>query len=112
MFEYPFEKYHYYVGKNKVVALSTYEGRTVRGIAKCDPKDKFDVEAGMKLAAARCNRKIAQKRFHRASVELRKSEDAMAQAAQRNKDMRLYFEDAAAALDKAILTLRDTLDVM
>ena len=45
MFEYPYEKYHYFSdGRTKVVALSTYAGKPIRGIAKCDPQDKFNAE--------------------------------------------------------------------
>ena len=59
-------KYKYVVMPTKVIALSTYAGRTVRGIAKCHPNDNFDEEYGKKLAAARCNAKIAEKRYARA----------------------------------------------
>lgn len=59
-------KYKYVVMPTKVIALSTYAGRTVRGIAKCHPNDNFDEEYGKKLAAARCNAKIAEKRYVRA----------------------------------------------
>ena len=58
--------YKYVVMPTKVIALSTYAGRTVRGIAKCHPNDTFDEEYGKKLAAARCNAKIAEKRYARA----------------------------------------------
>ena len=58
--------YKYVVMPTKVIALSTYAGRTVRGIAKCHPNDNFDEEYGKKLAAARCNAKIAEKRYARA----------------------------------------------
>lgn len=61
-----FTNYRYVITPNKVIALSTYAGRTVRGIAKCHPNDVFDEEAGKALAAARCNEKIAAKRYARA----------------------------------------------
>ena len=32
-------KYKYYTAGNKVIAVSTYAGKTVKGVAKCDPKD-------------------------------------------------------------------------
>ena len=38
-----FTNYTYYTNnKDIVVALSTYAGKNVRGIAKCDPRDEFD----------------------------------------------------------------------
>ena len=61
-----YDNYKYVVTPNKVIALSTYAGKVVRGIAKCSPQDEFDVDYGMKLAAARCNLKVAQKRLKRA----------------------------------------------
>ena len=58
--------YKYVVTPDKVIALSTFAGCTVRGIAKCHPNDDFDEEYGKKLAAARCNEKISAKRYARA----------------------------------------------
>ena len=75
MFNYPIEKYQFYTTKNKVVAVSTYAGKTVRGIAKADPRDNFDLEAGKKLAAARCAARIAMKRKSRAQKEFDKARD-------------------------------------
>ena len=64
---FPKDKYRYYTDeKSKVVAVSSYAGRTVRGIAKCNPNDEFSPEFGKELAAARCNAKIAKKRSERA----------------------------------------------
>jgi hypothetical protein len=63
---YPLEKYKYYQAGNKVIAVSSFAGRTVRGVAKCNPKDEFDLEKGKKLAAFRCNEKVARRRFARA----------------------------------------------
>ena len=60
-------KYSFYTdGKTKVVAVSTYAGKTVRGVAKCDVNDTFSLEKGKELATARCNEKIAKKRLTRA----------------------------------------------
>ena len=60
-------KYNFYTDeKTKVVAVSTYAGKAVRGVAKCDVNDTFSLEKGKELAAARCNEKIAKKRFTRA----------------------------------------------
>lgn len=43
----------------RVVAVTTYKGRTVRGVAVCSPEDEFDVQYGCDLAIARCEVKIA-----------------------------------------------------
>lgn len=42
-------------GRHVVVAVSRHAGRVVKGYAKCSLDDKFDMETGKKLAAARCN---------------------------------------------------------
>lgn len=94
MFEYPMEKYRFYSTTNKVVAVSTYGGKTVRGVAKCDPKDSFDYEKGRELAAARCGLKIAAKRTKRADNQLKKSVAAFAKAQKHMEDMNEYYEDA------------------
>lgn len=68
---FPLSKYHFYTTKdNETIAVSTYAGKTVRGKAKVDPRDKFDPEFGKQLAAARCNEKIARKRKNRAKSKL------------------------------------------
>lgn len=56
-------KYSYFTnGKDTVVAVASYAGKRVRGVAKCSDKDEFDLAKGKKLAAARCNLKIAKMR--------------------------------------------------
>ena len=71
---YPLEKYHYYTyrradGAMVVKAVSTYAGQNIFGKAVCHPNDKFDLEKGKELAAARCNEKVAERDF----VEHRRS---------------------------------------
>lgn len=63
---FPIEKYHFIKTRNKIIAMSTFAGKTVKGVAKLNPKDEYDEEFGKRLAAARCNLKIAQKRCKRA----------------------------------------------
>lgn len=60
--------YSYYIDEKnkKVIAVSTYAGKVVKGIAKADPVDNFNLEFGKKLAAARCNEKISKKRMIKA----------------------------------------------
>lgn len=95
-------KYKFYNdGKNKIVAVSTYAGKTVRGVAKCDPRDDFDMTKGEDLAMARCAEKIAAKRMHRAQKELAKAEHAATLAKRRVDKMKNYLNDSAAALKVA-----------
>ena len=50
---YPIEKYKFYTNGSRVIAVSTYAGKTVRGVAVCHAGDTFSLEKGKKLAALR-----------------------------------------------------------
>ena len=101
------DKYTFYTTKNKVIAVSTYAGKVVRGVAKCDPRDEFDLEKGKELAAARCGEKIAAKRFKNASRKYKEACD-MRDAAQRKVDkMIIYKLDSANAYQVAKDKLKD-----
>ena len=60
-------KYKYIVTGNKVIAISSFAKKPVRGIARCMDSDTFNEENGKKLATLRCNEKVAAKRYKRAS---------------------------------------------
>lgn len=92
---YPLEKYQYFTdGKSKVYAVSSYAGRTIRGMASLNPEDTFDLEKGKKLAALRCAVKIADKRIKRADSKLYAAEVMAAQAENHLEDMQAYFKNA------------------
>ena len=96
-----YNNYKYIETPNKVIALSTYAGKTVRGIAKCHPNDTFDAEFGRKLAAARCNAKIAAKRAANAQKKYWVVHDEYLKA---NRDLLKfgqYYTDAVAQLQDA-----------
>lgn len=88
-------------GKDTVCARSTYAGKTVKGYAKCDPRDEFDIEKGKKLAAARCNLKIAEKRKMRAGNKYIQASVEADQAAEYFDRMKQYFMDADDQVDEA-----------
>lgn len=78
---YPIEKYDFKVYEKTnedgtkssvVVAISKYAGKIVKGVAKCSQDDAFSLEAGKKLAAARCDFKVCLKRHRRASQKKHK----------------------------------------
>ena len=110
--KYPLDKYKFYQFKNEkggttVTAASTYAGRTVKGYAKCDPKDQFSIEKGKELAAARCNLKIAEKRRDRASKKYLEATQAVIEANAYFDKMKQYFMDADDQVDEAAEELRD-----
>ena len=91
-------KYIYNITDNKVVCVSHYAGKAVRGIAKCDPSDEFVEEKGIELSQARCDQKIASKRVNRAKMKVAEAE-AMLEAAQKHLEhMRCYFTESVAEL--------------
>ena len=106
------DKYKFYQFKNEnggttISAVSTYAGRTVKGYAKCDPRDNFNVEKGKELAAARCNLKIAEKRRDRASKKYLEATQAVIEANAYFEKMKQYFMDADDQVDEAAAELRD-----
>lgn len=102
MKDYPREKYKIFTGPNKVIAVSTYAGRVVRGVAKCAPGDTFDIEKGKDLAIARCAVKIAEKRLRRAAKKRNEAEFAIHEANAHYDRMTAYCSDSYAALDAAL----------
>ena len=63
-------RYKYYKdSKGKVIAVSSYAGKAIRGVAKCNPNDSFDEDVGKQLAQLRCDVKIADKRIKRAQAQ-------------------------------------------
>ena len=91
---YPIEKYRYYTNGQRVIAVSTYAGKTVRGVAACNPNDTFSMEKGKALAAARCALKIANKRLNRAIRKENEANDAFYQAQRHLDKMTTYASDA------------------
>ena len=107
-----FTNYRYYKAGDKVIAVSTYAGKTVRGVAICSPDDAFDLEFGKKLAAARCNEKVAAKRYERANSKMNNLlnqendlQDALHKAADYYHDSFLAYNEAAQAVDQLIASL-------
>lgn len=102
-----FDRYNYVVipEKKKVVAYSTYAGQSVRGVAKCAPDDEFDVEFGKKLAAARCDVKVARKRLKWALERRDVAWDNFIKAEDWLMKEEDYVDDANSALTEAEVEL-------
>lgn len=99
-------KYASFVNKNgqKVIsARATYAGKTVKGYAKCDPRDEYDEEKGKELAAARCEARIAKKRMNYSIHKVAEARKKVI-AAQRELEKMLYFQaDATHMAESAEL---------
>lgn len=98
---YPLSKYRYYQANNRVIAVSTYAGRTVKASAKCAESDTFSLETGKLLAAARCNEKVSAKRVARANMKVKQAEQDLIKAQKHLEDMKQYLNDAVIAYNDA-----------
>ena len=80
-----FDRYKYATytdkdGRKVVVAISHHAGKTVKGIAKCNPEDKFNIEKGKAIASARCNAKVCAKRLVDAQDRMEQAKSLLDQA--------------------------------
>ena len=98
-------------GQTVISARSTYAGKTVKGYAKCDPRDTFDAAKGEKLAAARCNKRIARKRLLSANAKVDAARKALVEAQARLDKMLSFQADAthraSAAEDELANVLKE-----
>ena len=86
------KNYKVYTHDNEVVAVTSFARRPVRAVAKCDPRDTFDVEFGKALAIARCDVKVADKRLAAAKKRLVKAHEAMLIAKRELNAANKYFD--------------------
>lgn len=85
------KNYKVYTHGNEVVAVTSFARRPVRAVAKCDPRDTFNVEFGKALAVARCDVKVADKRLVAAKKRLDKANEAMIAAKRELDAAKEYF---------------------
>lgn len=85
----------------RIVAVSSFAGKSVKGYADLHPHDEFDVEYGKALAAARCAEKIAAKRCKRAYNKVDEATAQVNAAMAHLQKMMQYEADAEAAYNIA-----------
>lgn len=112
MYPFPLNKYKFYQSGNKTIAVSSYAGRSVRGVATCNPQDEFSLEKGQKLAAARCAEKISRKRFKRAQKEYLQAAMKFTEAKGHFEKMEEYMYDAYYQYFEATQLTKNLLDEM
>lgn len=95
---------------NDVIAVSTYAGKTVKGIAKCDPRDTFDMDKGVEIAEARCAKKVADKRLTRARKKYAEAKRMLSEAESYLDRMSDYVSDAEKEVCYADKALGDILE--
>lgn len=91
-------KYTFIHLKDRILAISTYAGRTVRGVAKCAPGDTFNADLGENIAAARCNVKVSKRRVRNAERKLKEALRAQYEANARVAKMQSYLADSKEAV--------------
>lgn len=101
MKNFPLEKYRFYEAGNKIIAVSTYGGKIVRGVSICHPEDTFNKETGKRLAAARCNEKVAAKRYARAQAKYIEALNERDAAIRHLDEMKEYMNDSFVAMNEA-----------
>lgn len=94
----------------RVVAVSSFAGKPVKGYADCHPNDEFDIEYGKALAAARCAEKIAAKRCKRAYSKVDEAKAQANAALAYLQKMMKYEADAEANYNIASYELALVLD--
>lgn len=98
MKNFPIEKYKFYEfvrnGQKYVAAVSTYAGRFVRATAICSEDDTYDIEKGKKLAAARCDFKVRQKRVKRAFAKRHEASMKLEEARKEFEKQDKYYSDS------------------
>ena len=114
---YCFDKYSYVThmrqdGVKEIYAISSYAGKSVRGVAKCDPRDKYSEDHGKVLAAARCNAKVADKRMKRAEAKYQEAAKALIAAKRHFSKMSDYFSDAYKEQNEAHMNVNLIKDQM
>lgn len=80
--KYKFFDYIDKQGRHVVVAVSRHAGRSVKGYAKCDVNDEFDLEIGKRLAAARCNLIVQERKLKTACGNYETAKQNYAKAAE------------------------------
>jgi hypothetical protein len=89
--------YKFYSTDNKIIATSSFAGKTVKGVAKCDPVDTFSVESGEELAAARCNSKISAKRVKYLRGKLASACDELARVKAEVEQLTALYNEAVVS---------------
>ena len=89
----------------KIIAVSTYAGKVVRGVAICADNDEFSAAAGKEIAAARCNVKVCRKRKNRALQKYNEAYANFVKARRELDAMSQYLTDSSKMLSEAEIEL-------
>ena len=96
--------------QKKVIALTSYAGKAVKGVAVCSEHDEFDVEVGKRLASARANVKVAMKRKARAEKKLAYFDKIIDDVEREYHELEAYLYTADERWENAIDELANVLN--
>lgn len=105
-------KFIYVPEKKKVICVSHYAGKPVRGIAKCSPTDEYDGKIGETLARLRCDCKVAQLRHARAQKKWEEANEMFLKADAYLSKCEQYLWDSEEKMDDAAGDLMDFIDTI
>lgn len=94
----------------KVIVLTKYAGRPVRGIAKCSPNDTFNETTGRDLAQLRCDIKVAKLRMKRAQKKYAEAAEAWRCMDEHLADMEDYYFNSRAEYENLLAEEKEMLE--
>ena len=100
-------RYRFIKTDNKIICLSTYAKKPVRGVAKCSPTDEFDFEIGAKLAKLRCDVKVCEKRLNNARYRYSEAVDILNKAMEHYDNMWEYLMDSFTNYKESEIELKE-----
>lgn len=105
--EYKGHKYQIELSNNDrtITAISSFAGKIVQGVAKCDPEDTPDTEKFIELAILRCDAKIAKKKINRGLEKLKRAGDEYKKANKHLSNAVSYMDDAEKFYNETMLEL-------
>lgn len=90
----------YYYHDTDIIATTTYCGKPVRAVAKCNPEDEYDRLFGEDLALARLNLKVAKKRRARSFDKVEAAKKALEEA-------QIFYREMCGYNNAAIQGVKD-----
>lgn len=90
----------YYYHDTDIIATTTYCGKPVRAVAKCNPEDEYDRLFGEDLALARLNLKVAKKRRARSFDKVEAAKKALEEA-------QIFYREMCGYNSAAIQEVKD-----
>ena len=105
-------KRKYIIEDNVVKCVSHFAGKEYETRATCNPEDKFNTDAGIKLASARMDLRLAEKKLERAHNKCKAAADGIERAKRVNFLAMNYYTNAEEQLVIAEKNLAEILEMM